>query len=556
LSSGEYADFILRFEFQFDAGSTAAVAIRSAEGEVLPNARGDLNMRDHPLLSLADNRPEAVYSSGSGIWLKDGHMRASTSTTPTVEFRPRTWYPVEIVVRGDRCTARSGNVTFADLELDPDQSTHRGIIPGLKRASGGLGFIAQVGTVRYRNIEVCELGLDGKPLVAIPPPGETGFVPLFNKKDLTGWDQQDPSSVVWSVHNGLLLMRAVGFDEPRELPAMRKDYGNFHLKMRVKHEDGICFLNVRQSGPAYRILIGSTNDNLLPKTGRGSIDRTLSLGAPKRADFETIAGPARIKSGIWFNLEVIAENDRIRTLINGKPAAELKDPRGALPPGRIALAGGPKARMQIESIEIKDLEPRLQVKAGQPVDASEDGSWKREGDELVCTAPAKKLRGMTFGDENWTDYIFTADVNFSEGSAPCMLLCRAQGMKLRTTGCGFVLGPEPSKAAILRMEGDKKEDIHLLAEGAAELPMKKWLTVQVLVRGRQMEGTVREAGEKTPIITINTNSRVYPTGRVGFLVGGPTHDRTGAVRFRNIKVTKPDGTVLWEGLPELPKLPK
>jgi hypothetical protein len=345
-------------------------------------------------------------------------------------------------------------------------------------------------------------------------------------------------------------MRAVGFDEPRELATNRKDFGNFHLRMRVKHEDGICFLNIRQSEPAYRILIGSTNDNLLPKTGRGSIDRSPSLGPPKRADFETIAGPARIKPGIWFNLEVIAENDRIRTLINGKQAAELKDTQGALQPGRIALGGGPKARMQIESIEIKELEPRLKVKAGPPPSVIGTGIWKKQGEELVCSVKANELGAILFGDEKWTDYDFTADVNFSQDKARCTLICRRQGV---FPFYGYLLRSATSKSSIGRWLGKEKEDHRTVAEGTTQLPLRKWLTVTLYVRGKRLEASAREAGAEKTIATLSHDDVVLSSGAVAFVVGAPEHREPGVVSFRNVKVTKPDGTLLWEGLPELPK---
>lgn len=451
----------------------------------------------------------------------------------------------EVVVDGDTVTV-SRNGEEATITISREGPDHR-----LRVMLGGKEIFSKDVTVALGGepVRVRIEPEESPPGLPDPRPKPTdSFVSLFNGEDLGGWVQDNPGSVVWSVHNRLLLMRAVGSAEARELATVRKDYGNFHLKMRVKHEDGICFLNVRRSEPAYRILIGSTNDSLLPKTGRGSIDRSLSLGPPKKAGFETVAGPARIKPGVWFNLEVIAENDRIRTLINGRPAAELRDTRGALPPGRIALGGGPKARMQIESIEIKELQPQFEVKAGATPKLVGTANWQKQGDELVGAVKAKEVGAVVFGDEKWTDYDFSADIYFSLGAPRCTLACRSEG-KLHLYG--FVLAPSLSKAIIIRGIGEK--DIDTVAEGTARLPTRKWLTVKVSVREKRLNASVQETGTEGAIAAISHDDVLFPSGGVALILGSWGHQEPGVVRFRNVKVTKPDGTVLWAGLPELPK---
>jgi len=94
--------------------------------------------------------------------------------------------------------------------------------------------------------------------------------------------------------------------------------------------------------------------------------------------------------------------------------------------------------------------------------------------------------------------------------------------------------------------GTKPRDQVLKRERLA-LEDNHWYTASVQVRGDHITCELRDRDKKLTQFTID-DSR-HPMGRVGL--------RTccSEVRFRNIRVTAPDGKILWEGPPDLPVKP-
>ena len=70
---------------------------------------------------------------------------------------------------------------------------------------------------------------------------------------------------------------------------------------------------------------------------------------------------------------------------------------------------------------------------------------------------------------------------------------------------------------------------------------QKWYQLRVSVRGNQFDCYVYDNGSLAVHYQATDNS--FPNGRVGLQTGLSTW------RFRNISVTSPDGSVLWNGLP-------
>lgn len=73
------------------------------------------------------------------------------------------------------------------------------------------------------------------------------------------------------------------------------------------------------------------------------------------------------------------------------------------------------------------------------------------------------------------------------------------------------------------------------------LRISEWHTVKVTLRGPHIR--VELDGQEI----FNTTDDYCQKGSVSLSCTGSPG------RFRNIKVTAPDGTILWEGLPDLPK---
>jgi hypothetical protein len=71
-----------------------------------------------------------------------------------------------------------------------------------------------------------------------------------------------------------------------------------------------------------------------------------------------------------------------------------------------------------------------------------------------------------------------------------------------------------------------------------------WYTLRISIRGDHTECFLRD-GENEMMVFPFTDGR-FATGCIGLRIV------KSAYRFKNIKVTAPDGKVLWEGMPALP----
>jgi serine/threonine protein kinase/WD40 repeat protein/phage FluMu protein Com len=201
------------------------------------------------------------------------------------------------------------------------------------------------------------------------------WVPLFNGKDLTGWKLDPLKRGVWKVENGLL----VGTRGHAYLFSERGDYDNFHVRLKAKLNAGgnsglffrTPFLMPDGFPPGYEAQIENSNHPF--PTG--------SLWPIQKATKDTPIAP-----NTWFEMEVIARDNRITIKINGETSLEYVDKERRYSTGHLAIQCDDEATViQVESIEIKRLptgkgtaDPLIREFKGHAggvwsVDLSEDG---------------------------------------------------------------------------------------------------------------------------------------------------------------------------------------
>jgi hypothetical protein len=194
--------------------------------------------------------------------------------------------------------------------------------------------------------------LNGKPAAELLKLSD-GFVPLFNGKDLTGWKTIPEWDDRCTVEDGNLIWRAWSY-----LWTERDDYRDFHLRVEARIGDRVYHqLIVRatfgQSGESkhvgYAIVLNSTNVNPC-KTG--------SLMASGKPVVTVSKSPVRPDQ--WFTVDVIAEGNHVRVLVNGQTTADYPDPERRLSRGHITVLsmhglseGHPT--LAFRKIEIKEL---------------------------------------------------------------------------------------------------------------------------------------------------------------------------------------------------------
>ncbi len=180
---------------------------------------------------------------------------------------------------------------------------------------------------------------------------QNGFQPLFNGKDLSGWDG-DPR--LWSVRDGMIVGSTEGVSlNDNSFLISKKTYRNFilHVEMKLRnHNSGIQFRSEAMPNwvvRGYQADAGEDNywGNIYDEKGRGTL-----------VDGWKGKGEKAVKLKDWNVYEIACEGDHIRLTLNGQLTADLHDT--ARPEGILAfqLHRGPGMQVYFRNVGIKVLE--------------------------------------------------------------------------------------------------------------------------------------------------------------------------------------------------------
>ena len=179
-------------------------------------------------------------------------------------------------------------------------------------------------------------------------PGESGWVPLFNGKDLTGWKKNGDET--WVVEQGTILCESTA--NKYGYLTTEKTYRDFTLRLKFKGEaannNGV-FVHSKilkidpQHGPDIEGMqvevdpnVGKHTGGLYESGGRGWVAQP------------TAEGEKALKPGVWNELEVSVHGAHIVTQLNGTKIVDFTDPAPKFTDGVISLqihtGGGIKMR--------------------------------------------------------------------------------------------------------------------------------------------------------------------------------------------------------------------
>jgi len=188
------------------------------------------------------------------------------------------------------------------------------------------------------------------------PPAEEGFVPLFNGKDLTGWEGNPK---LWVVEEGMLVGRSPGIRH-NDFLATTRAFGNFVLRFQVrlvggKGNSGVQFRSKRvpksHEVSGYQADIGRGWWGTLYDESR----RNRPLARPDRKALAKALKPTG-----WNDYEVRAVGPQIALSINGATLVEYTERDPAIAPAGIIApqlhSGGP-LEIQFRNIRIRELPP-------------------------------------------------------------------------------------------------------------------------------------------------------------------------------------------------------
>ncbi|HET6442376.1 MAG TPA: DUF1080 domain-containing protein [Phycisphaerae bacterium] len=183
---------------------------------------------------------------------------------------------------------------------------------------------------------------------------EEGFVPLFNGKDLTGWEGD---AKLWIVENGMLVGRSPGI-KYNDFLATTKTYGDFILRFQIrlvegKGNTGVQFRSKRVENShevaGYQADFATGWHGKLYDEAR----RNKVLAAPNEEELKKVLKPAD-----WNDYEVRAEGNKTTLTLNGLKTVEYtEEDKDIARTGVIAVQihGGGPMEVQFKNIRIREL---------------------------------------------------------------------------------------------------------------------------------------------------------------------------------------------------------
>jgi len=239
------------------------------------------------------------------------------------------------------------------MKEKPDLSRLRGYLARHRRSDGGYGPTPGAASDPGATYSCSIMGywarlLDGGPAIV-----ETaGFAPLFNGKDLQGWEGD---SSLWSARDGMLVGDSPGIKLNNFL-ATEASHGDFILKFSVRlvgdaGNSGVQFRSVRVPGhemSGYQADIGPGYWGSLYDESRRN--KALTTPTPK-----VLEG---LRKGDWNHITVRAMGPEITLTLNEATSAKYVEADPAIArEGKIAVqihAGGPM-RVEFKDIYIQAL---------------------------------------------------------------------------------------------------------------------------------------------------------------------------------------------------------
>jgi hypothetical protein len=188
-------------------------------------------------------------------------------------------------------------------------------------------------------------------LAAVALAAEDGFTPLFNGKDLSGWEGD---SRLWKVRDGTIVGSTEGVTlSDNSFLITKKSFGDFILKAEVKlrnHNSGIQFRSQALPNWVVRGYQADFAENnywgcLYDEKGKRGI---LANGWKDKAE-------RVVKLQDWNEYEILCQGDHIQLKVNGMVTADLRDSASSNGIIALQLHRGPPMEAYFRNIRIKVL---------------------------------------------------------------------------------------------------------------------------------------------------------------------------------------------------------
>ena len=241
------------------------------------------------------------------------------------------------------------------------------------------------------------------PAVLLSEEKPENWTPLFNGKSLAGWIQRG-GEADYSVEDGAVVGTTVP-NTPNSFLCTEKDYGDFALELEFRVDpamnSGVQFRS--QSLPDYKDGRVHGYQCEIDPSDRGWTAGIYDEGRRGWLNPLTENRRARyaFRQGEWNQFRIEAIGDRLRTWINGVPAADLKD--DMTPRGFIALQvhgiGGRAESLQVRWRNIRIQENPAPSPEPEQLSAAAGGPVTTAGEVRKLAGEFKFTEGPALGPE-------------------------------------------------------------------------------------------------------------------------------------------------------------
>ena len=392
----DYRNFIAKVELSASADVEAFFSFRETQepgGKVI-----GLSSR----LAGDDALVRAGYAGTNGSKFESGNQQ--------IRVKPDEVFLLEFHVKQDSIRILANGKVTAGVGYAPDQ-----------HSPGAIGLHIAKGTVRIKKFEI---SAEAPQPVAVPfvPVGD--FVPLFNGKDLAGWQPHLKTAGNWSVAKGVLIGEG---EDAGILHTVRAEFKDYHLRMEARFT---APADAGSSGVLFRSLLGRSGYEIVFADGKTTGGLQLNgkdFGKSIPAKF-----PANVMAGDWLTLDFIAQGKRLTVQVNGKETTDFVDEEDLFKDGHIALRQGADCKAEFRKIEIRELKPAAPAPPREPPlakgafvplfnakdltgwqpHAKRPGNWRVEKGILIGSAPIGGSLYSTRGD--YQDFHLRAEVRIND----------------------------------------------------------------------------------------------------------------------------------------------
>jgi len=212
ISPRQYGDFVLKLETMITRGSNGGIGLRfPPHGDPAYTAM-EIQVVDSGVYYRDSSRPNQRTGS-----IYDEIAPSEDAVKPVGQ-----WNAWEITSRRSRVTIvlNGRKIIDADLSAETKARQQRGPALAKRPLAGHIGFQNLNGSITLRNIMIKTL--DGS---------DSGFTPLFNGKNLDGWENVNCAPETWTVKDEMIVCTGI----PTGVLRTEKMYENYVLELEWRH---------------------------------------------------------------------------------------------------------------------------------------------------------------------------------------------------------------------------------------------------------------------------------------------------------------------------------